>query len=112
MKRGRGKVWSVNWSGISPPEEGQIVHRVTPTSQSGGYWRVNSVRQIKTRRRLPEGYTAAFKVGVDYLGDSIDDDMPVAWTLYAHARTPRLPPMKDISKDRFSPLLDAGDESE
>lgn len=115
MKRGRTTSWRVDWTHSWPPAAGQVVKRLTATNQDGGYWRITGVRQINVRTRLPYGYTGRWSVHVEYIGDRYDD--PVAWTCHAWGkRNPAPPPAqpfpkpKDISEDRFSPLLPPGEE--
>ena len=109
MKRG-GTKWTVDWAGtyrtnagaIPEPKVGHVVQRFTPTNQNAGFYRVTAVRQVKTVKPMQPPYTARYHVDVEFIREEY---MPTHWILYAEDRKHRPKPIKDPSKDRFSPLL-------
>lgn len=104
VKRG-GTCWTVDWTGGGEPAVGHVVCRLTPTNQAA-WWRVKSIRVVHNRKPLRPGYTARYRMQVEFItdsGDRLPSDGHVDWTLHAWPREKK--PRPSIEHDRFSPLL-------
>lgn len=100
--RRRGTTWTLDWAGESPPEVGHVVRRVRDNGIVAGFWRLTSVRLVRNRKPLPEGYVARYRIGVEFVAKKRGDlQGGVNWTMYDHPAKPR----PSITHDRFSPLL-------
>lgn len=103
--RRTGPAWNLDWAGDGAPEVGHVVRRVRTDATVAGFWRLTSVRLVRNRKPLPEGYVARYRIGVEFVG-KIRRDLHIAgigvdWTMYDHPRKPK----PSIDHARFSPLL-------
>lgn len=100
--RRAGTTWTLDWAGESSPEVGHVVRRVRSNGIVAGFWRLTSVRLVRNRKPLPEGYVARYRIGVEFVAKKRSDLRgDVNWTMYDHPAKPK----PSITHDRFSPLL-------
>jgi len=101
--RRAGTTWTLDWAGKRQPEVGHVVRRVREDATVAGFWRLTSVRLVRNRKPLPDGYVARYRVGVQFVAKARHElhGISVDWTMYDHPRKPK----PSIAQDRFSPLL-------
>lgn len=104
--RRAGTTWTLDWAGGAEPTVGQVIRCCRADGIVKGYWRLTSVRLVKHRKPLPDGYIARYRIGVRFVSNDIHEvrrltGAGAAWTLYEHPRKPK----PTIAHDPFSPLL-------